>query len=109
MGLSLNDNLLTGTIPTELGSCFRLNHLHVESNKLSGDIPTTIGELTGLKSCKLESNRLEKGARMPPQGCALRNDGDLAILTSDCRSLLDDENENENEKKKKKKKKKKKS
>merc|ERR1712196_246127 len=95
--LSLNGNLLTGTIPTELGSCFRLNHLHVESNRLSGDIPTTIGELTGLKSCKLESNRLgdSGAAKMPPQVCALRNDGDLSILTSDC-SSEDEKEEEEN-------------
>jgi len=91
--LALNNNQLSGTIPTELGSCFRLIHLHMEFNKLIGDIPTTIGELTGLQSCKLESNQLADGVKMPPQVCALRNDGELEILTSDC-LVNNDDNDN---------------
>ena len=81
--LFLNDNEFSGRIPTELGLCFRLVALHLESNQLTGEIPPQLGELDTLETLMLESNKMA-GVVMPPQVCALRNEGDLSVLTADC-------------------------
>ncbi|RZC58158.1 hypothetical protein C5167_005473 [Papaver somniferum] len=43
-GLSLSDNLLTGSLPVEIGNLKNLEVLYLHNNKLSGEIPSTIGE-----------------------------------------------------------------
>jgi hypothetical protein len=43
--LNLNDNVLNGTIPTELGLLSNLTELDLESNQLTGTIPTSLASL----------------------------------------------------------------
>lgn len=43
--LWLNDNSLTGDIPSELGTLRDLNTLHLENTKISGKVPAELGNL----------------------------------------------------------------
>jgi hypothetical protein len=44
--LLLNDNGLTGEIPTEIGLLTKLSALTLSANELSGMVPTEMGQLT---------------------------------------------------------------
>ena len=61
--LYLYNNMLTGSIPAELGNLMtdaddtvRLLYLH--NNMLSGDIPAELGNLTSLTALRLSGNML---------------------------------------------------
>ena len=56
--LSLDSNLLTGTIPAELGNLTSLNYLSLGANSLSGSIPKELGSLANLTTLSLFSNSL---------------------------------------------------
>lgn len=43
--LLLNDNGLTGEIPSELGQLTKLSTLQLHGNELSGMVPTEVGKL----------------------------------------------------------------
>ena len=57
--LGLQGNSLTGNIPTELGNLTNLTWLSLDSNQLSGPIPTELGNLTNLGTLELGSNQLD--------------------------------------------------
>ena len=57
-GLDLNQNNLTGMIPTELGNLTNLENLNLTGNQLSGAIPTELGNLTNLENLNLSFNQL---------------------------------------------------
>jgi len=54
----LDNNQLTGSIPTELESLDRLEYLHLSNNQLTGSIPTELGNLINLKQLILNNNPL---------------------------------------------------
>lgn len=56
--LELENNSLTGSIPSELGSCQKLALLNLAQNKLSGVLPEQLGNLSHLQVMKLQSNNL---------------------------------------------------
>ena len=56
--LRLENNNLTGEIPSELGNLTNLESLNLENNNLRGEIPSELGNLTNLKSLYLEKNSL---------------------------------------------------
>ena len=56
--LILWGNELTGTIPTELGSLANLEQLDLSQNQLSGAIPTELGSLANLEQLDLSQNQL---------------------------------------------------
>ena len=56
--LSLGNNNLSGSIPTEIGNLTGLTHVYLWGNALSGAIPTEIGNLTGLIKLQLDGNAL---------------------------------------------------
>ena len=58
MNLSLWDNQLSGTIPTEIGSLTNLRYLGLSRNQLTGAIPAEIGNLTNLVELSLWDNQL---------------------------------------------------
>ena len=60
-GLYLNDNALSGLIPTELGCLTSLETLILASNSLTGGIPTELGGLTSLTWLMLYNNSLTGG------------------------------------------------
>eukprot|EP00978_Attheya_sp_CCMP212_P030324 scaffold111055_cov52-Attheya_sp.AAC.3 len=79
--LSLTENVLTGTLPTELGNMADLNALEIHSNFLSQTIPTEIGNMKNLTLLDVTGNMLSGG--VPPQVCQLRQ-GSLKALSVDC-------------------------
>ena len=56
--LLLNQNELTGQIPSELGSLSNLQELRLYSNQLTGPIPASLGGLTNLERLSLSQNQL---------------------------------------------------
>jgi len=58
ISIDLEENNLTGTIPTSIGDLDSLNFLSLEDNKLTGTIPAEIGTLNSLKELYLSNNQL---------------------------------------------------
>eukprot|EP00978_Attheya_sp_CCMP212_P001604 scaffold3281_cov55-Attheya_sp.AAC.1 len=56
--LYLENNVLTGTIPTEIGTLSNLIKLSLNSNNLEGTIPSEIGQITTLVQITLSFNDL---------------------------------------------------
>ncbi|KAK1605465.1 hypothetical protein QYE76_029138 [Lolium multiflorum] len=56
--LSLDNNNLTGSVPSRLGQFSNLTWVMLRNNKLSGEIPIGIRELTKLRGLWLSSNNL---------------------------------------------------
>ena len=56
--LDLNDNQLSGTIPTQLGNLANLEELLLTRNQLTGTIPTWLGNLANLEELYLWENEL---------------------------------------------------
>ena len=59
--LVLNNNKLTGNIPSQIGNLTNLVRLELVNNKLSGGIPLQIGSLTNLQNLSLQTNSLSGG------------------------------------------------
>lgn len=57
--LDISHNMLSGSIPKEIGSMFYLYVLNLGHNNISGTIPLELGDLTSLNILDLSSNRLE--------------------------------------------------
>lgn len=70
VGVDLNNNNLSGTLPAELGDLSNLTYLNLASNQLSGTIPSELGKLSGLKELDLHSNQL---TGIPPELADLSN------------------------------------
>ncbi|KAJ8769635.1 hypothetical protein K2173_005238 [Erythroxylum novogranatense] len=71
--LDLSYNLLSGSIPKQVGSMYYLYILNLGHNNISGNIPEELGNLKGLGILDLSNNRLEG---MIPQSLT-----DLSLLT----------------------------
>ena len=56
--LGLNNNQLTGEIPTNIGNMTKLTTIYLYVNQLSGEIPNSIGNLANLSSLHLATNQL---------------------------------------------------
>ena len=67
--LSLHNNSLTGEIPPEIGSLTNLIYLSLKVNSLTGEIPPEIGNLTNLNVLYLSDNQLT--GEIPPEVCDL--------------------------------------
>ena len=57
-GLDLNDNELTGTIPSELSNLSSLERLNLFNNQLTGTIPSELGNLASIERLNLFNNQL---------------------------------------------------
>ena len=57
-GLVLQDNGLSGSIPSSLGNLSSLHRVWLNGNELSGSIPSTLGNLSNLQQLSLHSNGL---------------------------------------------------
>ena len=76
--VELDDEDLTGTIPTELGSLSELTHLDLSDNSLTGDIPRELGHLDNLEEVRLSGNSL---TGCIPQGLKDVTTNDLSSLS----------------------------
>ena len=76
--VELDDEDLTGTIPTELGSLSELTHLDLSDNSLTGDIPRELGHLDNLEEVRLSGNSL---TGCIPQGLKDVQTNDLSSLS----------------------------
>ena len=56
--LSIANNSLTGTIPSELGNLADLSYLYLGANSLNGNIPKELGNLTNLSYLHIGNNSL---------------------------------------------------
>ena len=65
VGLALDYNELSGSIPPELGNLTALEALDLRRNGLSGSIPPELGNLTALASLDLYNNQLS--GSIPPE------------------------------------------
>ena len=64
ISLGMEENLLTGMIPSYFGKFQKMQGIHLEGNKLSGIIPNSLGNLTQLVELFLDDNNLE--GSIPP-------------------------------------------
>ena len=67
----LNTNNLNGTIPTELGTLTKVQNFALNNNQLSGTIPAELGSLTDLRDLFLNENNLS--GTIPPELGTLTN------------------------------------
>lgn len=79
--LSMNNNDMTGTLPTELGNIVNMTRMSFKDCMLEGTIPTEFGHMSILENLSLESNSLV--GTMPKEVCDLRN-LELKLLVVDC-------------------------
>ncbi|CAI0398780.1 unnamed protein product [Linum tenue] len=54
--LSLNGNLIAGSLPDQIGDCRRLTHLYLNGNRFSGPVPSTVSRLNNLKRFEISNN-----------------------------------------------------
>ncbi|CAL5348613.1 unnamed protein product [Camellia sinensis] len=78
--LRLFNNSLYGTIPSHIGSLWRLTYLSLSLNNLSGTIPTEIGQLTNLRFLYLNRNPI--GGSIPQQLGLLSSLNELGLYTN---------------------------
>ena len=70
--LNLENNQLTGSIPSEIGNLTNLTYLDLQYNLLTGSIPPEIGNLTNLEFLSLGYNQLT--GSIPSEICDLNID-----------------------------------
>ncbi|CAA7027791.1 unnamed protein product [Microthlaspi erraticum] len=56
---AIGGNMLTGPIPTSIGKILGLRLLYLHTNRFSGEIPSSIGNLTWLENLDVANNSLE--------------------------------------------------
>ncbi|KAB1210427.1 Brassinosteroid LRR receptor kinase [Morella rubra] len=76
--LDISHNMLSGSIPKEIGSMFYLYILNLGHNNISGTIPQEIGDLRSLNILDLSSNRLEGTIPQSMIGLSLLTEIDLS-------------------------------
>lgn len=83
-GLSLDDNKLSGEIPSELGELVNLEWLDLFLNELSGEIPPELGNLASLTGLFLYGN--QSSGEIPPELVSM--DGMKSLNLHGSRALL---------------------
>lgn len=76
--LTLNDNNLNGTIPSEIGNCHKLEVLGLHNNTLTGTLPSDLGRLVNLVTLLLGRNQLN--GTVPQEICNLSQQSMLERL-----------------------------
>ncbi len=79
--LSLDENDLTGPIPSELGNLTSMERLYLDENDLTGPIPSELGNLTSLVRLALSSNNLS--GPIPPEFGSLTSLESLSLPSNE--------------------------
>jgi len=80
--LSLDNNQITGEIPSEIGALTNLLNLNLTGNQLTGSIPPEIGNLTNLVFLHLSFNQLS--GTIPESFCnILWSSDDVSIIANE--------------------------
>jgi hypothetical protein len=82
--ISMTNATLSGPIPTEMGNLVSLRRLWLYNNQLTGTIPAVLNQLTELEVLELHFNKI--GGAMPQGICAIIDKApyNFKSLTSDC-------------------------
>ena len=88
MWLDLNDNDLSGPIPSSLGDLSNLEHLYPHDNELTGGAPADLGRLTNLTNLWLGDNGLS--GQLPPSLGDLPNLQRVRIVGNDFTGCVPD-------------------
>ena len=84
--LNVLGNKLIGTIPDTLKDLIRLEEIYLNDNGFTGTVPDSIHYLEKLKHLSIEGNSLQSGTTVPAEVCSLVTDGNLIHLSADCTS-----------------------
>ncbi|KAI4310716.1 hypothetical protein MLD38_035670 [Melastoma candidum] len=76
--LDISHNMLSGSIPKEIGSMYYLYILNFGYNNLSGMIPAEVGGLHNLNILDLSNNALEGSIPPALSGCSMLNEINLS-------------------------------
>ncbi|KAJ7956932.1 Receptor kinase [Quillaja saponaria] len=76
--LDISHNMLSGTIPKEIGSMYYLYVLHLGHNNISGEIPHELGSCKNMNILDLSSNKLEGTIPQALTGLSLLTEIDLS-------------------------------
>ena len=82
--ISITNSSLTGTIPTQLGNLVNLRRLWLYDNDLKGTIPTEMSSLTALEVFEVQKN-VQLSGSMPASVCTT-----VKSATYESKSLLAD-------------------
>lgn len=69
LALDLQDNQLTGTVPTELGLLTELRGLSLQNNAMFGTLPSQLGELSSMGLLNMANNSFS--GTIPPEVSSL--------------------------------------
>lgn len=92
--INLQNNNLSGTIPTEIGDFLELSELRINNNSLTGTIPGEIGGLTNLVRLDLNDNSLtgnlpaDMGLLSSAEIIQLQNNSFTGIVPASFQNLL---------------------
>ncbi|KAJ1429743.1 Leucine-rich repeat [Sesbania bispinosa] len=76
--LDISHNMLSGTIPKEIGEMYYLYILNLGHNNISGDIPQELGRMKNLNILDLSNNRLQGPIPQALTGLSLLTELDLS-------------------------------
>ncbi|CAB9498255.1 Leucine Rich Repeat [Seminavis robusta] len=88
--LSVGDNQIRGTLPSELGLLSALQSISAQNNALTGAIPSELGLLAGLEQLWLDGNNLSGQVPMPLCQMTIQRGG--VDLDVDCATVVCPEN-----------------
>jgi len=80
--LHLHGNGFSGVVPDAFGSMPNLSLVRLENNQFTGDVPASLGQATGMTFLSLESNSFM--GTVPSDICTLTTIHSLTHLSADC-------------------------
>jgi len=89
VALDLSSRNLTGSLPVEIGTFFKIQSLKLNGNQISGKIPEELGNLTTLKVLHLNNNNLTE--MIPPELYLLENLEDLDLSSNNLNGAIQPE------------------
>ncbi|MBA0594547.1 hypothetical protein Gorai_011450 [Gossypium raimondii] len=86
--LELSDNLLIGSIPSDIGNLVNLVYLNISNNNFSGHIPATLSGCTTLETLSLGENHFD--GSIPDSLSSLRSIAELDLSSNNLSGQIPD-------------------